>query len=134
MPLSFKSVVVVLLSIIALINGVVVYKFYSYSSKPCLADKLLTYATTSATIPASLKAAQQDINLILAGKQAVNAKLVAAMADGGSALYVAGNYEITIWHAITTVDGIDGFVSGYTLRLKNGGRNEYTHTWFQPKN
>jgi hypothetical protein len=131
MATFFKSAVITLLTLIALINGLVAYNFYTHSLKPCNADNLLIYSDSTEKVPALLQDAQRDIHLIMSGKAPLVAKLTAGASDGGSEFYEAKDYEIFRWHSMTSIDNVEGYMLGYTLRIKGNAPKEYSHTWFQ---
>ena len=127
----FKPILIVLLALIALINGVYVYGMYIYSHTPCLADGLLVFDSSQRTPPKWLSNAQEDINLLMASKNPKYVKLVDCVPDGGSCFYKADKYSLAIWHSLARVENIHGHVRGFTLDPGDGGK-PLSHTWFSP--
>jgi hypothetical protein len=129
----FKTLVIILLSFIVLINGLYVYANYMERLRPCQADNLLVYEVSNNKTPALLREAQEDINLIMLGKEPKHSKHYSSAADGGSELYEAKDYQIVRWHSLATVENVRGYMLGYTLRLKNENDfpKEYSHSWFR---
>lgn len=129
----FRSFIILLVTVLIFINGLYLYSQYRQGTNSCLPDTLAIIGNGSKSQPNSLIQAQEDIERLMRGKTPSHSVFYAALSDGGSAVYKGKNYEIVEWKKITSVDGIHGFIRGFSVQMTDqpGNGGSYSHTWFE---
>jgi hypothetical protein len=81
-----------------------------------------------------LQHVNEDIRLIVLGKNPKHATPKAVAADGGTAWFTGEGYDIYSWNSLSEVLGVTGFIRGVSVSFNPGSEctQSPAYTWFEP--
>jgi len=112
---------------------------------PCLSQesKSINFFPLSAQVEAKLTKEQksilnnanEDLNLILKGKEPTHSSFESAVWDGGTKYYKSPAYQLTAWHQIFPIGNVPATKRGVSLKFTKiavaGPNQDISYTWLE---